>query len=308
MPTRLIVNADDFGLTRGINRAVRDLCSAGALTSATLMATGAAFDDAVDVARSNATVGVGCHVVLVDGVPVLHPADIPTLLGPDGKTFRTSVLDFMIAAHRGRISSDEIVREALAQIQKLQRAGLDVTHLDTHKHTHMVPRVARALLYAAERAGIGAIRNPFEPAWSVALSGASPTRRLQVALLSRLRHHFLQLPQIRSGAIQTSDGSLGISATGSLDASTLRAMLDALPDGLWELVCHPGYNDRDLDAVHTRLRASREIERAALLSTFASDSLRPSAPALIHYGEVGPIGVMRALGQHQPNTGYETIL
>src|SRR5271154_5842107 len=97
MAPRLIINADDFGLTPGINRAVAELHQAHVLTSATLMATGPAFDDAVAIARANPTLGVGCHIVLTDGVPVLPPKDIPTLIGPDRKTFRPSLISFLKA-------------------------------------------------------------------------------------------------------------------------------------------------------------------------------------------------------------------
>ena len=94
MAARLILNADDFGLTRGINRAIGELHANGAVTSATLMANGPAFDDAVAIALKRPTLGVGCHVVLTDGIPVSHPSDIPSLLGSDGKTFRSSLPDF----------------------------------------------------------------------------------------------------------------------------------------------------------------------------------------------------------------------
>src|SRR5215472_7118763 len=100
MPPRLILNADDFGLTRGINRAIAQLHQAGALTSATLMATGPAFDDAVAVARANPTLGVGCHITLVDAIPAASPETIPTLLGNDDKTLRTSNIDFAQALLR----------------------------------------------------------------------------------------------------------------------------------------------------------------------------------------------------------------
>src|SRR5215472_9391252 len=88
MHVRLIINADDFGLTCGINRAIAELHEAGAITSATLMATGPAFDDAVALALARPSLGVGCHIMLVDGTPVSDPATIPTLLGPDRRTFR----------------------------------------------------------------------------------------------------------------------------------------------------------------------------------------------------------------------------
>src|SRR6202453_1019094 len=95
MPARLIINADDFGLTRGVNRAIAELHQAKALTSATLMATGAAFDDAVALAHANPALGVGCHVTLTDGIPVSSPQSIPTLLGPNGKNFRSSLSNFV---------------------------------------------------------------------------------------------------------------------------------------------------------------------------------------------------------------------
>ncbi|WP_353069110.1 ChbG/HpnK family deacetylase [Tunturibacter empetritectus] len=287
MPARLIINADDFGLTRGVNRAVMELHQAGSLTSATLMATGAAFDDAVALARTNPTLGVGCHITLTDGLPVSPAQSISTLLGPDGTTFRPSLVDFVQALVRGKISEDEVEREALAQVEKLRGAGIEVTHLDTHKHTHLFPAVTRPLLRVAERCGIGAIRNPFEDPWSLALGHGNRIRRLQVKLLGSLHSRFERQPQIRNSRVLTTDGTIGISATGHLDAPTLHELLLALPaDGTFELCCHPGYNDRDLDLVTTRLRTHRDVERDALLTEVPARSLRPNAPQLINYGDL----------------------
>ncbi len=309
MAPRLIINADDFGLTTGVNRAIAELHREHALTSATLMATGPAFDDAVDIARSHPKLGVGCHIVLTDGIPVSHPYSIPTLLGSDGKTFRPSLIDFVQALLRGQISEDDIEREALAQVQKLQRAGIDVTHLDTHKHTHLFPAVARPLLHLAERCSIGAIRSPFEPRWTQNLGHGGFIRRIQINLLMRQQPRFQRIPQLLHGHVLTTDGTIGISATGNLNADTLAQTLAALPsDGTFELCCHPGYNDADLDAVTTRLRSSRDIERQALLSTIPQILSQPNAPELIHYGNLGSHGALREIGRFQPNTGYEKVL
>jgi predicted glycoside hydrolase/deacetylase ChbG (UPF0249 family) len=287
MPARLIINADDFGLTPGVNRAIAELHQANALTSATLMATGAAFDDAISIARANPALGVGCHIVLTDGAPASDPRTIPTLLGPDGKTFRPSFTDFIRALLLRKISADDIEREALAQIEKLQRAGINVTHVDTHKHTHLFPSVCRPLLRVAERLGIRAIRYPFEQAWSLALGHGNRVRRLQVKLLSPLKTQFERQPQIRSGQVLTPDGTIGISATGNLYGQTLREILQALPaDGTFELVCHPGYNDSDLDRIITRLRTHRDVERNALQTEIPAIALHPNAPQLINYGNL----------------------
>jgi len=292
MPARLILNADDFGLTPGINRAIAELHSAGALTSATLMANGPAFDDAIRIAHAQPTLAIGCHIVLTDGIPLSPPETIPTLLGPDRRSFRASLTDFFAAVLIGKVSAAEIEREAHAQIARIQQEGISLTHIDTHKHTHILARVARPLLAIAERAGIPAIRNPFEPRWSIALGKSRILRRLQLRSLRFLQPRFLALPQIRSGRVVTTNGTLGISATGNLNSTTLRAILNAMPIGTWELVCHPGYNDRDLDAVRTRLRSTRDIERATLLDAFFQTSQQqshPPLPKLINYTEAAKL-------------------
>ena len=287
MPPSLIINADDFGLTPGVNRAIIELHRAGVLTSATLMATGPAFGDAAAFALANPSLGVGCHIVLTDGTPASDPASIPSLLGHDGKTFRPSLIDFLRALLTNRIREEEIEREALAQIQVLQRAGIEVTHVDTHKHAHLFAAVARPLLRVLERASIPAIRNPFEPTFTQRLAHAGLKRRLQIGLLNRLRPHFERHQQIRSGRVVTTDGTVGVSATGNLNTTTLSQILHALPsEGIFELVCHPGYNDRDLDRITTRLRTHREIEMNALLTAIPSTIAQPNAPRLIHYGSL----------------------
>jgi predicted glycoside hydrolase/deacetylase ChbG (UPF0249 family) len=291
MAPRLIINADDFGLTTGVNRAIAELHRSGALTSATLMATGTAFDDAVAIARTHPALGVGCHIVLTDGTPVSPPNTISTLIGSDGKNFRPSLLDFVQALLRGAIRAEDIEREALAQIQKLQRAGIQVTHIDTHKHSHLFPAVSRPLLSVLERTSIAAIRNPFEPDFAQSLAHAGLKRRLQLTLLDRLRPSFSQLSQLHLANILTTDGTVGVSATGNLTPATLSQILSSLPpSGTFELVCHPGYNDADLDRIHTRLRSHREVEMQALLTAIPAILSQPNAPRLIHYGNLGSSG------------------
>jgi len=312
MPPRLILNADDFGLTPGINRAIIELHQAGALTSTTLLATGPAFDDAVVLALANPTLGVGCHLVFTGGIPVCHPESIPTLLGGDGKTLRSSVFDFAQAVLRGAIDPAELAQEALAQIQKLQRAGIDVTHIDTHKHTHLLPAVAAPIFHIAQRCGVLSIRNPIEPRWSSSVANAPLRRRLEVRLLERFAAPFDRLTAEARSHDLIPEATLGIAATGTLDASVLHATLDCLvhrhANATCELLCHPGYNDAALNAQETRLRASREIEFRALLEVIPKYSRNSEALQLIHYGNLGVTGLQRASGQYSPNTGFEKVL
>jgi len=282
--TRLIVNADDFGLTSGVNRAIIELHKAGVLTSATLMARAEATEEAIELAQQTPTLGVGCHVVLVDGEPVLSPAALPTLADPDTGRLQPTLGAFLKRLLAGRVRSDEIEAEAAAQLAHLQHAGLRLTHIDTHKHVHMFPRVLRAVLRAARAAGIRVVRNPFEPAWSVRATPFAPwLRRAEVKLLARMEPVFRRI--VAEEGFTTTAGAVGVLATGTLDAATVGSLLKALPLGTFELVSHPGYNDAALARAHTRLLASRETERTALqaigqssaveLVSFAALSLEP---------------------------------
>ncbi len=260
---RLILNADDFGLTAGVNRAIIELHRAGVLTSTTLMAKAAATDEAIEMALATPTLGVGCHVVLVDGEPVLSPKELATIVDPRTCRFQPTLAAFLKVLFTGRISFSQIETETAAQIALLQSRGLRLTHIDTHKHTHIFPAVLRPVLRAAKAAGIHAVRNPFEPSWSLrATHGAPLIRQVEVRLLRLLEPAFRRI--VAEEGFTTTDGALGVLATGTTNAATLASLLCNLPAGTWELVTHPGYNDADLARVHTRLLASREAERQAL--------------------------------------------
>ena len=262
---RLIVNADDFGLTGGINRAIVDLHNRGALTSTTLMAKAKSTLEAASLALDSPDLGVGCHVVLVDGEPCLPTSEIPTLVDRATGRFRTSLGKFVRDLFLCRISSSEILAEAGAQIARLQSLGIELTHVDTHKHTHIFPRVLAPLLEAAKQHRIGAIRNPFEPQWSLAATPGAPLlRRAQVKIVGRFRPAFQSL--VATAGLATTDGAIGVVATGTLEQRTLSSLLQAMPVGNWELVTHPGYDDVELANAGTRLMASRQVELEALSS------------------------------------------
>jgi chitin disaccharide deacetylase len=278
---RLILNADDFGLTNGVNRAIVELHRAGALTSATLMARAAATEEAIDLALATPTLGVGCHVVLVDGDPALSAHELPTLVDPCTGRFLPTPGKFLRRLFTGAIRPSEIEAETAAQIARLQSHGLRLTHIDTHKHTHMFPAVLRPVLRAARATGIRAVRNPFEPAWSLRATPRAPLlRRAEVNLLRRLEPTFRRI--VAEEGFTTTNGAIGVLATGTLDAATIASLLQNLPPGTWELVTHPGYNDANLAQVRTRLLASRETERLALASILPSGGIE-----LIDFSRLG---------------------
>lgn len=292
---RLIVNADDLGLTAGVNRAIVEAHQQGIVTSATIMAGAGAFDDAVERARSlgsqSAHFSVGCHIVLVDGVPLSPPAHIPSLLEHANRTtrFRQSLSSFATAALTGRINTDELQAEATAQIRRIQQAGIAPSHFDTHKHAHMFPAVLRSLLRAARACGITAVRNPFGPGDSlpfmrVASDLKLAMRSVQMEVLRTFAPSFRR--EVAAHGLCTTDGAIGVQVTGILTKELFVEVASNLPEGTWEFVCHPGYNDTHLDAVRTRLRASREQELEVLTSPEAMHALEKRGVHLISYNDL----------------------
>lgn len=283
---RLIINADDFGLTPGVNRAIFEAHSQGVVTSATLMANSSAFRDAVSIARTTPRLGVGCHVVLVDGTPLLPPSEVPSLLKNATGDFYNQISRFAFRSLSGDFDSRQLESEIAAQVRKIQAAGLPVSHLDTHKHTHIFPQVLAALLRAAHSCGVRALRNPFELMTLRQFSARPSAWKRWLAV--RSLHIFASVFRrtVRNAGILTPDGTVGIVATGELDPAFFQLLVEQLPPGTWELVCHPGYNDADLDKIRTRLRASRVSELKLLISPESRRILEQNGIELISYRDL----------------------
>jgi len=284
---RLIVNADDFGFTPGVNRAIVEAHTLGIVTSSTLMASGPAFGEATQMAKASPALSVGCHIVLIDGEPVLDASMLSTIT--DSRQFRDGLKTFAARALTRRMNAGEIESEARAQIQKIQSAGISVSHVDTHKHTHIFPQILRPLLRAARGCGVRALRNPFGPRFPLRSSQllSQPnlwTRFAELRILSRFAGQFRRAVD-REG-FATPDGTLGIEVTGTLDERLFQAIAQSIPDGTWEFVCHPGYNDADLAAAKTRLRESRELELKVLTMPAAREVLAQAGVQLISYRDL----------------------
>jgi hopanoid biosynthesis associated protein HpnK len=287
---RLIVNADDFGMTAGVNRAVAEAHQHGVVTSTSLMASGAAFQPALEMGAQHAF-SVGCHVVLLEGSPLLPAEQIPRLAirEADGSCrFRRSLGEFIRAATTGHLPAEEIAREAAAQITRIQRAGIAVSHVDTHKHAHVFPEVFRPLMRAAAACGVRAMRNPFEPPqamrWAEVLfrpalwSRYLPVRTLRV-FAAEFRH------QAAWHGITTTDGTIGITLTGFLNEELLLELLCRLPDGTWELCCHPAYEDAQWLALGPR-PGSGHRELQLLASPALRRRIEVMGIELISYADV----------------------
>jgi len=283
---RLIVNADDFGLTHGVNRAIVEAHQRGIVSSATLMANGPVFDEAVRLAASAPDLAIGCHIDLIQLAPVSLPGRVKTLL--EGGRFRPGLARFASSAMRGKIDAAEITAEAIEQITKLRRAGIAVSHFDTHKHTHVFPPVLKALLQAARECGVTAVRNPFEPDSVVAFRRVVQRWKLlsrwaAVQSLRTLAMDFRR--EVEKAGLVTTDGTIGIALTGHMDQQSLCEILKMVPEGSWELVTHPGYVEPEL-APLSKLTHSREEELRWLTSEETRKAIEASGIEIVTYANL----------------------
>jgi predicted glycoside hydrolase/deacetylase ChbG (UPF0249 family) len=234
--------------------------------------------------------------VLADGRPVLPPAQVPSLLAPGSGLFYRSIQQLAKQALGHRFRAEEIEAEAIAQFQKIQAAGITISHFDAHKHAHIFPSILKPLLRAASVCGVPALRNPFEPVFSMPIPNLLriPVRYAEVLALRAFRAKFHSM--VAESGLRTTDGSLGLVATGTLNVANISALLERMQDGVWELVSHPGYNDAQLAATGTRLRASRETEMQALTADNTRRALERNGIQLISFQELAPL----------PGDGFES--
>jgi predicted glycoside hydrolase/deacetylase ChbG (UPF0249 family) len=259
VPKHLIVNADDFGFTRDVNQGIIEAHRQGILTATTLMATGVEFDDAVRLAREHPSLDIGCHLVLVGSAP--YP---PTV----------AKLTQAVALKRIR-PYDEL----RPQVAKIVEAGLNPTHLDTHKHTHLLPPVLDAVARLSEEFRIPWIRRPFD--FPLQPGGISLAKRAVSRAFSAVRPRFAKV--LARHHCRSTDHFAGFQITGHYDASSLAQLIRSLPEGSTEFMCHPGRCTDELRAAKTRLKESREQELRALISEEVKRALAEARVTLSTY-------------------------
>ena len=279
---RLIVNADDFGLHAAVNRGILTAHTEGIVSSTSLMAGGAAFDDAVRIARHCPQLGVGVHLTLVGARPVLPVAEVSSLLDEAGDFYGSYPL-FIKRFLRGKIRLAEVERELAAQIDRIRMAGIQPSHLDSHQHLHVLPGIGGLVLDLARRFSIRAIRIPAEP---VAFIGATPAtvgRLVGRGGLTMLANLFRQ--HAAAAGIRTSDHFYGMLAGGQLTEPAILAILRRLPPGDSELMTHPGFADESL-ADAFRWDYQWDAERQALTAPAVRALLAERQIRLISFREL----------------------
>lgn len=259
---KLVVNADDFGFTRDVNQGIIQAHREGILTAATIMSGGAAFDDAVRLARESPALDIGVHLVLVGEPP-----------------FPTTVPQLMRAVALRRI---RIYEELAAQVRRVLDAGLAPSHLDTHKHTHLLPPVLNAVARISQDFKIPWVRRPFD--FPLEPHGIPWTKRSVSRAMGAVRGRFERV--LTRHGCRSTDHFAGFQITGKFDASAVVALIRSLPEGSTEFMCHPGLCRAELRAARTRLKESREAELRALTAPEVREALRESKVALARYREL----------------------
>jgi len=286
----LIVNADDLGWTDGVNRGILEAFHHGIVTSTSLLANGAAFAGGVEAARSPG-LGVGVHLNLSDGPPIADRETVTTLLNDDGE-FAGGPESLLLRRARGALSLLEVENEWDAQIQKVRDAGIAPTHLDGHKHVHMLPGLFEIALRLAKRHDIGAIRVALEASSLRAALSAGADQRAGVVMKQGVQARGLKLlardtrEQAEHAGISTADYFCGIAQTGELTREGVEQLVRNLPEGTTELMCHPGYMDAELQKTPTRLQDSRQTELQILTDTGIRNLVASLGIRLIDYGFV----------------------
>jgi hopanoid biosynthesis associated protein HpnK len=290
----LIVNADDLGWTPGVNRGIAEAHRNGIVTSTSLLANGAAFDDGVRTARELPRLGVGVHLNLSDGKPAAPAQRVKSLLSDGGEFFGgPEALLFRLTAKSANRKEVEI--EWDAQIEKVRNAGVRPTHLDGHKHVQMLPGLFEIALRLARKHGIAAVRVSHEASsLRAALTEGGESSRViikqgvQARGLKFLARGARAMAE-RSG-ISTADFFCGIAQTGVLAKQGILKLLASLSEGTTELMCHPGYADPELRKTATRLQDSRQIELQILTDKEIRKSIAALGIRLINYEEIGTLG------------------
>lgn len=282
---QLIVNADDFGYTRGVNAGIVRAFREGVVTSTTIMANGDAFEEAVKCAQANPELGVGCHLVLVGGKCVAAAKYVSSLADSEGR-LPSSLPSLLSRLSTGSLRPEAIQSELRAQVERVMAAGLQPTHFDSHKHAHAHPRVMEVVVNVADEFGVRRIRNPFEDMRALLRpsfrAGVSSWKQRVTALVSGMNAPGFQR-LVNSHGMRTPDHFMGVAATGRLNRQAILSMIVALPDGVTELMCHPGEYDEELEKSPTRLKLERETELKGLTDPDVREAMRQRGVCLINF-------------------------
>ncbi len=277
---RLIVNADDFGWSRGITDGIVHGHRHGVITSTTLAANMPACEYAAAIAIQTPSLGVGVHLNACQG-PALSKQGREVLADQNGVMNSSGDAIIKGCLLHGRRFLPAIEAEFAAQIERALSLGLKPTHMDSHRHVHGWPAVFRLVLGLCRRYDIPHVRRHAEHLAAGAFEPTSAKRRRLSCVLNWLGRGNAR----RGGDLVGTTGTLGVAHTGHIDVAYLLSAIDGLTAGATEIMVHPGYAE-DVPHGQTRLRESRRAELDALCDERVKERIRLRGVQLIHYGQL----------------------
>ena len=282
MEKRLIINADDFGLSESVNKGIVETHTKGVLTSTTIMANMPAAEQAVDLAKNLPTLGLGVHLNLTAGKPLCRDNTVKLILDSQGYFALSPGKLALASLITGKVRT-AIETELASQIQWLIDKGIKPTHLDSHKHIHSFPTIFPIVCRLAKRFGISAIRYTFEPKQVSQLPW--PVTDRESRKRASLVRTMAKINRWQNPSFFKTDALLGTAHTGNINVNFFRAVSLYNIASTAELMTHPGYT-YDLDATRTRLVKQREVELEALCSEKTKNLFKDAGTKLIHYGQL----------------------
>jgi predicted glycoside hydrolase/deacetylase ChbG (UPF0249 family) len=286
MEKRLIINADDFGLSRGITDGILLTHEKGILTSASLMVNQPATEYAISRAENATELGVGIHLNLTQGTPVLPKEQIPSLVNQAGEFYSCRTLAKKLLGLQ--VSTQEIEAEFRAQIRLMKSYGLMPTHADSHHRIHMYPSAARAFHNAIISEGIRRARAPRKQYWPANGRWGGPhSGPLYRRLAAKSYLEFLQSVIFRDLQLPDAGVTFHPSYSGNLSAlpTAWENTLEHLPAGSYEMWCHPGFLENGFSGTDS-IAEQREVEIGILTNKNLRELARRREIQLISFRQL----------------------
>ena len=243
---KLVINADDFGIAVTVNEAVQSAFRTGILTSATIIPCGRSYENAVDIAEQNPALGVGIHLTLVAEQPISDSKKIASLLSNAGR-FPANYIDFLKSFVIGKIKLIDIETECRAQIEKVLDSNLTPTHLDSHQHLHIFPKIAGLVARLAREYSIDAVRLPRE---ALSFTDADVSWLRHIARNGLTVITALTAPTYTGKGLRCTDNFFGMLYGGALNSRRLKRIISRLPDGTSEIMIHPALDNSAMQNIY----------------------------------------------------------
>ena len=276
---KLIVHADDFGISEKVNLGILEAYTKGILTSTSLMANGKAFEHAVEICKTFPGMDIGVHLTLVEENPVSAINEVSSLINEDGRFYK-KFIEFSKSYFIGRINFQELQKELDAQIMRVRESGVNISHLDSHQHIHMLPKILKITIDLAIKYNIPFIRFPREiPVLGMFLNRDQLIRVFEMLVLNS----FCMFGKFNN-TLRT-DHFAGFFFSGNLNKQNLMNLIRNLPlTGTCELMCHPGFDDPKTQYKHWGYNWSEELK--ALTDPEVIKLIQDSRIRLISYRQL----------------------